>query len=50
MQILKNSEKYTVFKVSNSKKTFVLKVSNRSPNKILREVRHIQKLKNSSEF
>lgn len=50
MQILKNSEKYTVFKVSNLKKTFVLKVSNRSPNKILREVRHIQKLKNSSEF
>ena len=50
MDILKNSEKYTVFKITKKKKTFILKVSNRSPNKILREINHIRKLKRSSKF
>ena len=50
VKILKNSEKYTVFKITKNKKNFILKVSNRSPNKILREIYHIKKLKKSSKF
>ena len=50
MDILKNSEKYTVFKVARNKKFLILKISNRSPKKISREVNHIRKLKNSSKF
>lgn len=50
MDILKNSEKYTVFKLKNQKKSFVLKVSNISPNKIFKEINHIKKLKKSSNF
>lgn len=50
MDILKNSEKYTVFKITKKKKNLILKVSNRSPNKILREINHIKKLKRSSKF
>ena len=50
MDIIKNSEKYTVFKIRKKKKFLILKVSNRSPNKILREINHIRKLKKSSKF
>ena len=50
MHILKNSEKYTVFKLKNKNKKFILKVSNRSPNKIFREITHIKKLKSNSDF
>ena len=50
MDILKNSEKYTVFKITKKKKNLILKVSNRSPSKILREIHHIKKLKKSSKF
>ena len=50
MLILKNSEKYTVFKIKKKNKNLILKISNRGPEKITREVKHIQKLKNSSDF
>lgn len=50
MEILKNSEKYTVFKLYKKKKFYILKVSNRSPNKIFREINHIKKLKKESNF
>lgn len=50
MLILKNSEKYTVFKIKKKNKNLILKISNRGPEKISREVKHIEKLKNSSDF
>ena len=50
MDILKNSEKYTVFKIKKKNKTFILKVSNRKPLKIFKEINHIKKLKKSSFF
>ena len=50
MDILKNSEKYTVFRIKRKKKTLILKISNRSPNKIFREINHIKKLKKLSKF
>ncbi len=50
MYILKNSEKYTVFRFLKKKKKFILKISNRSQKKIFREINHIKKLKNLSRF
>ena len=50
MDILKNSEKYTVFKIRKKKIISILKVSNRTTDKILREIYHIKKLKRSSTF
>lgn len=50
MQILKNSEKYTVFKLIKNKKTLILKISNRKAKNIIREINFIKKLKKNSNF
>lgn len=50
MHILKNSEKYTVFKYIKQKKILVLKISNRKPQNVIRELNFIKKLKNHSNF
>lgn len=51
MFVLKNSEKYTVFKfLDNKKRELIQKISNRKYSFIKRELNHISKLKKSSNF
>ena len=51
MKILKNSEKFSVFRVKNKKKKFfILKIANKNPEKIFKEIELIKKLCESSIF
>lgn len=51
MEILKNSEKFSVFKAKDKrKKNVVLKIANKKPEKIFKEIRLIKKLCLSSKF
>ena len=51
MKILKNSEKFSVFRAKDKKnKNFILKVANKKPQKIFKEINLIKKLCSSSVF
>jgi hypothetical protein len=51
MKILKNSEKFSVFRAKDKKKKFfILKIANKKPEKIFKEINLIKKLCTSSVF
>ena len=51
MKILKNSEKFSVFKIKDRRyKNVVVKIALKDPKKIFREIQLIKKLTNSSSF
>ena len=50
MEVLKNSEKFSVFKIREKNKNIILKIAHKDPKKILREVKLLKKLSISSNF
>ncbi|MFL2883476.1 MAG: hypothetical protein ACJZ69_04275 [Pelagibacteraceae bacterium] len=50
MEVLKNSEKFSVFKIREKNKNIILKIAHKDPKKILREVKLLKKLSSSSIF